>query len=626
MSEKKNHVVLSIGLLVSNRKDTIKKCLDSLEPIRKAIPCQLIITDTGCDAPVRAILEEYADTMTEFVWCSDFAKARNANMSHAVGEWYMYLDDDEWFVDTEQLIDFFTSGSYREYDGACYIVRNYQSADGSMYTDDYLSRMVKLTPERHFVGKIHEYLVPVPTQNCLLSSWADHYGYVFPTEEDIQRHYERNSRLLLEMIEEEPENQRWWTHLAQEYISVRDGEKLYQLSQDGLALVDPLDDIESTINRGTFYMCAILAYECGHDDEKEYEECEKTLADLRNTRLCIAFTKWWKAHCCMRMERYREAEQCLNDYLKELKYFTKNEREHIIQKQGLLVGQCYDDIKVTEAYEMLIIAGLKQNNTSYLNQYLNRLPWKTGNGYLYDGLMEAVVEAMIRMNEKKNFVQMIRMIHSNVDVWEAFCRELTSGEDRTDAEIAKVVDLCKTAGYGRGINCFVEWNKIEAAFRGGLKAFTYPDYKTWFIGFSQNVLGFYKEAYGASFDDQNELPGACLMAMMIADAMESEGDKEAFLQTMKQCPGVYPQLTNQVKMLLTLYLREPLRKEREAKAELRKLKEQVLEQAKQMKETGQYDAASQILDQLKQMVQNDMDVMALDLEVHLKGLEQISNR
>ena len=97
-------VVLSIGLLVSNRKDTIKKCLDSLQSIREAIPCQLIITDTGCDADLRITLEQYADTINEFAWCTDFAKARNANLSQAVGEWYLYLDDDEWFVNTEELI------------------------------------------------------------------------------------------------------------------------------------------------------------------------------------------------------------------------------------------------------------------------------------------------------------------------------------------------------------------------------------------------------------------------------------------------------------------------------------------------------------------------------------------
>ena len=60
------------------------------------------------------------------------------------------------------------------------------------------------------------------------------------------------------------------------------------------------------------------------------------------------------------------------------------------------------------------------------------------------------------------------------------------------------------------------------------------------------------------------------------------------------------------------------------KGYIRKLEDQVLEQAKHMKETGQYDTASQILKQLKQMIPNDMDVIALDLEVHLMTLEQIS--
>lgn len=622
MKERQKKVVLSIGVLVSNRKNTVKKCLDSLKPIREAIPCQLIITDTGCDTELRAILEEYADTMTEFTWCSDFAKARNANMSHAIGEWYLYLDDDEWFVDTEQLIDFFMSGSYHTYDGACYIVRNYQCADGSMYSDDYLSRMIKLTTETHFVGKIHEYLVPIPKNNCLLNSWADHYGYAFKNEEETQKHYERNSKLLLEMIKEEPNNQRWWTHLAQEYISIRDGDKLRQLAEDGLHLVDQLDDIESTINRGTFYMCAIVAYECDHDDEKECEACDRTLADPRNTRLCMAFAKWWKAHCYMRMGKYKEAEKYLKDYFKEYQYFIKNENEHIIQKQGLIVGQCYDDIKVTEAYEMLITAGLKQNNTSYLNQYLNKLPWKKGNGYLYEGFMEATVEAMINMNEKKNFVQMIRMIHSNVEVWEAFCNEIGMWKLQERPQLDKVLELCQVAGYKKSVSYFLEWKMIEHTFKNGLSAISYPEYKTWFIGFAENVLEFYKDAYEQKFEEQTELPGACLMAMMIEDAMGCEDNKDEFLKIMKQCPEVYPELSNQVKMLLMLYLREPMRKAQEAKEEMEKIKQQVLEQAKQMEKTERFDEAIQIVQQLKTVIPNDLEMMALDLEIHLNKLEK----
>ena len=620
MTEKK--VVLSIGLLVSNRKDTIKKCLDSLQSIREVIPCQLIITDTGCDADLRITLEQYADTINEFTWCTDFAKARNANLSQAVGEWYLYLDDDEWFVDTEELIDFFKSGAYKKFEGACYVQHNYQNMEGTLYSDDYVSRMIRLTEDTHFVGKIHEYLVPVPQKNCLLNSWVDHYGYAFKNEEETQKHYERNSKLLLEMIKEEPNNQRWWTHLAQEYISIRDGDKLRQLAEDGLHLVDQLDDIESTINRGTFYMCAIVAYECDHDDEKECEACDRTLADPRNTRLCMAFAKWWKAHCYMRMGKYKEAEKYLKDYFKEYQYFIKNENEHIIQKQGLIVGQCYDDIKVTEAYEMLITAGLKQKNTSYLNQYLNKLPWKKGNGYLYEGFMEATVEAMSNMNEKKNFVQMIRMIHSNVDVWEAFCNEIGMWKLQERPQLDKVLELCQVAGYKKSVSYFLEWKMIEHTFKNGLSAISYPEYKTWFIGFAENVLEFYKDAYGQKFEEQTELPGACLMAMMIENAMECEDNKDEFLKIMKQCPEVYPKLTNQVKTLLALYLQEPMRKAQEAKREMKQMKQQILEQVKKMNSAGQFDEAIQTLQQLKAIVPNDLDIAELGLEIRLNELKQ----
>ena len=33
----------------------------------------------------------------------------------------MYLDDDEWFVDTRELIEFFVSGEYKKYGQASYI-------------------------------------------------------------------------------------------------------------------------------------------------------------------------------------------------------------------------------------------------------------------------------------------------------------------------------------------------------------------------------------------------------------------------------------------------------------------------------------------------------------------------
>ena len=92
MTETKE-ILLSISILMSGRKET-KQCLESLVPIMEAIPCELILVDTGCDEKTREILREYTDNIITFEWCNDFAKARNAGLQRAKGKWFMFLDVD----------------------------------------------------------------------------------------------------------------------------------------------------------------------------------------------------------------------------------------------------------------------------------------------------------------------------------------------------------------------------------------------------------------------------------------------------------------------------------------------------------------------------------------------------
>ena len=101
--------LLSIALLCSNRIDTVRRCLDSLVPIMEQIPSELILLDTSTDPSVPPVLAEYTDNITKFKWINDFSAARNETLKHANGEWYLYIDDDEWFVEIEDLIHFFNS-------------------------------------------------------------------------------------------------------------------------------------------------------------------------------------------------------------------------------------------------------------------------------------------------------------------------------------------------------------------------------------------------------------------------------------------------------------------------------------------------------------------------------------
>ena len=72
--------LLSIGMIFKNEIRCIERCLQSLQPLREAIPCELVMADTGATDGSREVAEQYADILFDFPWVNDFSAARNAVM------------------------------------------------------------------------------------------------------------------------------------------------------------------------------------------------------------------------------------------------------------------------------------------------------------------------------------------------------------------------------------------------------------------------------------------------------------------------------------------------------------------------------------------------------------------
>lgn len=443
-SEKKEKILLSIALLASNRKDTIQKCLDSLTPIREAISCELIILDTGCDADVREILDAYGDTVAEFTWMNDFSAARNETLKYAHGEWYMYLDDDEWFVDAKEMIDFFTSGNYKKFGYASYIQRNFLDMDATQYTDAWVSRMSRRSQDLHFESKIHEYMAPMDGDCIGLKAIVHHFGYAYETQEKLWAHYERNRVLLLEMIEAEPDNLRWRSQLAQEYRSVKENGLLYALGEESLKLTKNLTDRYSVTSIGGFYAAKILALK----EEKRYEEmlqvCGEADADVRMTRLCRTFTALRAADACFYLGRFTECEAHAKRYIGELQFWEDNEPLLFLQKAVPFVGECLDLVMIKECYSLLICAGLKQGNTEYLKQYLSKLAWDEDSLYVHEEIVQTMVEAMCRLPREPIFEQLIRVMYAHRPLWEYVCDCLCAYEQAGN-RVTQMMDLIRDA-------------------------------------------------------------------------------------------------------------------------------------------------------------------------------------
>ena len=85
--KKNKKPILSIGIIFKNEIRCMERCLESLKPLREAIPCELVMADTGSEDGTREVAEKYADILIDFPWINDFAAARNAVLDRSSGEW-----------------------------------------------------------------------------------------------------------------------------------------------------------------------------------------------------------------------------------------------------------------------------------------------------------------------------------------------------------------------------------------------------------------------------------------------------------------------------------------------------------------------------------------------------------
>lgn len=406
-------IVLSISLLASNRPDSIRKCLDSLKPIMEQIPSELILTDTSGDEKLHQILLGYTDRVVNFAWCNDFSAARNVGLKLARGEWFLYLDDDEWFVEIEPLIHFFKSGEYKNYTCANYIQRNFYDAEYANYSDSWVSRMVKLTPETCFKSKIHEYPYPSGDRCKYLSAVVYHSGYIFSTPEARRKHFDRNVSLLLEMIEQEPDKLRWKVQLAQEYRSINDWQQLHDYCLQALEESKHVDDQYGNYDIGTFYVGAMESLIFLKRYDESIQVGERALDDKRNSLLCQTFLYLSFATAYFRKKDYAQADHYVHKYFRCAKQLRKDPEKLTMQQSALLVDEALDSLSTRRAYSILIACGLRRKDVQPLRKHLKDLEWDQKVIYVFDGMVDEIVDAAATLPFDESLVQASQYLWNN---------------------------------------------------------------------------------------------------------------------------------------------------------------------------------------------------------------------
>lgn len=230
-------LLLTIGVPVSNQIETIDRCLSHLKPLLEKLEAELVVIDTGSTDGTVEVCKSYGARVFSHPWHDNMSAVRNEAIYHARGLWYMSIDDDEWFEDVEDILQFFQTGAYRKYSYATYIQRNYTDSQGKIFDNNHTPRMAEITPELHFEGRIHDALaVDKRANSCQLMSYAHHYGFVNDRPEKVKTKFMRNANILLQDIYEYPENVRYLFQLANEYKTIKEREVAIRLFAQCMAL------------------------------------------------------------------------------------------------------------------------------------------------------------------------------------------------------------------------------------------------------------------------------------------------------------------------------------------------------------------------------------------------------
>ncbi|EKU71290.1 glycosyltransferase [Selenomonas sp. F0473] len=222
-NEKPAALRLTACYIVRDDAEHLKK---SIERLRSYVD-ELIVVDTGSADNSADTAAALGARVYHFAWADDFAAARNAALSHAHGDWVVFLDADEYFASgaARRLRAVVEEAAARGTQMLLVPLRNIDEDTGAVLLEAPAPRIFKSAEGRRYVGRIHEELrdadgvitsyETVAAERLLLI----HTGY---SEKLTRAKGKRNLRLLLAEMEAGEQPERCWRYLAETYDRLGD--------------------------------------------------------------------------------------------------------------------------------------------------------------------------------------------------------------------------------------------------------------------------------------------------------------------------------------------------------------------------------------------------------------------
>lgn len=191
---------LALVMIARDEAHQIARALDSA---RRHVDL-MIVLDTGSVDTTREVARACGAQVRDFVWCDDFAAARNVSLELSPADWNLVLDADEWIESGgEALADL-------EADAMGWVRRDNHLA-GEAVAQTWIPRV--LPRGVRYAGRIHEQPLG-PERGVRLPLLLGHDGF---TEDSLARKGDRNEVLLMADLRDHPQDPYLWFQLAKEH-------------------------------------------------------------------------------------------------------------------------------------------------------------------------------------------------------------------------------------------------------------------------------------------------------------------------------------------------------------------------------------------------------------------------
>ncbi|MEA5021307.1 MAG: glycosyltransferase [Desulfitobacterium hafniense] len=213
-------------MIAKNEEKNIARCIESY----KGVVDEIIVVDTGSTDKTVEIAENLGAKVYHYQWNDHFADAKNYALDRAKGNWIIFLDADEYFVEgTAQNIIPLIRRLPAQYKAIACRMQNIDYANGRLLDEITHVRIFRRDKNIRYKNSIHEclfYKVKDKTIEAYLVDEKEllihHKGYSLS---DQGRKSRRNLALLLKQLNDAPEDPTIYQYISDCYFGLEDWEQ-----------------------------------------------------------------------------------------------------------------------------------------------------------------------------------------------------------------------------------------------------------------------------------------------------------------------------------------------------------------------------------------------------------------